>query len=153
MILDSIRGKGFPVRDWITSFPLLMVVLDPYTHESAWILQTATKLLQHFQPSDIRTAFLVTASDDECREFLGPLADEFLVFADPERAAVGHLGAESLPALAVVHPTLEMHVSNGWNPAGWDEIVAPLSKMLSWSHPLIPAPGDPVGFQGTPAKG
>ncbi len=153
MILDSIRGKGFPVRDWLTSFPLVMVVLDPFTNESAWILETAGKLLEHFQPSDVRTAFLLGADDDECRQFLGPWAERFLTFADPERKTITQLGLEQLPGLAIIQPTLEIQVADGWNPEGWHDLVSPLAKMLSWSLPLIPAPGDPAPFVGTPAQG
>ncbi len=152
MILDSIRGKGFPVRDWLTSFPLLMVALDPFTNESAWILDRAATLLRHFQPADVRTAFLVAGSDDECRQFLGPLAEEFLTFSDPKGQAIADLGIAYLPALAVVRPNLELQTADGWNPTGWHSIVEPLADILSWSLPLIPAPNDPAPFRGTPAK-
>ncbi|MEL7155921.1 MAG: hypothetical protein AAFN30_04900, partial [Actinomycetota bacterium] len=37
LVLDSLRGEGYALRDWLTSYPLLLVALDPYTHESAWI--------------------------------------------------------------------------------------------------------------------
>lgn len=153
MILDSIRGKGFPVRDWLTSFPLIMIALDPFTNESAWVLETAGKLLAHFQPSDVRTAFLVAGDDDECRQFLGPWAEEFLTFADPERKSIDQLGLQTLPALAVVQPNLEVQTAAGWQPTEWNEILSPLAKMLSWSMPLVPAPGDPSAFTGTPAAG
>lgn len=152
MILDSIRGKGFPVRDWLTSYPLIMVVLDPFTNESAWILETAGKLLAHFQPSDVRTAFLVAGSDDDCREFLGPWAEEFLTFSDPDRKTINQLGLETLPALAVIRPDLEVQAVSGWQPDSWNEVVSPLAKMLTWSMPLLPAPGDPQPFSGTPVN-
>lgn len=152
MILDSIRGKGFPVRDWLTSYPLILVALDPFTNESAWILETAGKLLEHFQPSDVRTAFLVAGDDDECREFLGPWAENFLTFADPDRKAIGELGLQNLPGLAIIRPNMEMFVADGWDPAAWNALVTPLAEILSWSKPLIPAPGDPAPFVGTPAQ-
>ncbi|MGI9610236.1 MAG: hypothetical protein ACR2NL_08060, partial [Acidimicrobiia bacterium] len=58
MVLDSIHGKPYAVRDWLTSYPLLLVSLDPYTHESAWILETAGRFLDHFTPANVRTAWL-----------------------------------------------------------------------------------------------
>ncbi len=97
LILDSIQGKGYPVRDWLTSYPLLMVALDPYTHESAWILETASQFLHHYTPADIRVAWLVAADDAGCRAFLGPWADKYLTFADPDRTAILGLGLQTLP--------------------------------------------------------
>lgn len=152
IILDSIRGKGFPVRDWLTSYPLLVVVLDPFTNESSWILETAGRLLGHFQPSDVRTAFLVAGDDEECQRFLGPWSETFLTFADPDHQAISKLGLERVPALAVVRPDMELQVADGWDPEAWHAIVSPLAKMLSWSMPLIPAPGNPAPFLGTPLR-
>ena len=42
--------------------------------------------------------WVVAGTDDDARAFLGPLAAEFLTFADPERAYVKALGLERLPA-------------------------------------------------------
>ena len=153
LVLDSIRGDGYPLRDWLTSYPLLMVAIDPYTHESAWILETAGRFLRHYRPADIRTCFLATTDDDGCRQFLGPWAEEFLTFADPDRTAVKGLGLDRLPALVHVRSDGLLQTANGWDPTAWRQIASELAKILSWSRPTIPAPGDPVPYQGTPAGG
>jgi hypothetical protein len=153
LVLDSIQGKGYPVRDWLTSYPLLMVVLDPYTHESAWLLETAGRLLRHYTPADIRVAWLVAADDDGCRQFLGPWAEEFLTFADPDRTAINGLGLNRLPALVHIRNDAAVQHADGWDPDAWRAIAEVLSVHLSWSRPMIPRPGDPVPYGGTPAAG
>lgn len=153
LVLDSIQGEGYPVRDWLASFPLALVAIDPYTHESAWILETAGRFLRHYTQADVRVGWLVTASDDDCRRFLGPWADEFITFADPDRSAVVALGVERLPALVHVEHDLSVRVANGWDPEAWGEIAAYLSRVLSWTKPNIPRPGDPVPYEGTSVKG
>ena len=153
LVLDSLRGDGYPLRDWLTSYPLLLVGLDPYTHESAWILETAGRFLEHYSPSDIRVGWLATTDEDGCRQFLGPWADRFLTFPDPDREAVVALGLERLPGLVHVRADGHLTVCNGWDPDGWREIAGDLSKILSWTRPLIPQPGDPLAYSGTPVKG
>jgi hypothetical protein len=153
LVLDSIQGEGYPVRDWLASFPLLLVAIDPYTHESAWILETAGRFLRHYTQADVRCGWLVTADDDDCRRFLGPWADEFLTFADPERTAVLALGVERLPALVQVEHDRSVRVADGWNPDAWRSLAEYLARVLSWSRPTVPRPGDPLPFEGTPAKG
>lgn len=151
MILDSIRGEGYPVRDWLTNYPLLIVALDPYTHESAWILETAGALLDHYAPSDIRCAWLCATDDEGCKQFLGPWAEQFLTFADPDKTAISALEIERLPSLVAIRPDLAVQRADGWDPAAWRPIMADLSEMLAWSRPMIPRPGDPVPYKGTPA--
>jgi len=153
LVLDSLRGDGYPLRDWLTSYPLLLVGLDPYTHESAWILETAGRLLEHYSPSDVRVGWLATTDEDGCREFLGPWAERFLTFPDPDREAAVALGLERLPALVHVRSDGHVTVSNGWDPDGWRGIAGDLSKILSWTRPLLPRPGDPLPYAGSPVKG
>lgn len=150
--LDSVQGRGYPLRDWLTSYPLLLVGIDPYTHESGWLLETGAQFLRHYLPSDIRVGWLVAADDDGCREYLGPFAEEFLTFADPDRRmirALGDLGLERLPALINIRPDLTVRIANGWDPMYWRGIADQLSEELHWSRPQIPAPGDPLPFPGT----
>ncbi len=153
LVLDSLRGDGYPLRDWLTSYPLLLVALDPYTHESAWILETAGRFLDHFSPSDIRVGWLATADDNGCRQFLGPWAERFLTFPDPEREAVVALGFERLPGLAHIRSDGFLEVANGWDPEGWRQIAGQLARILGWSRPILPRPGDPTPYLGTPVKG
>ncbi len=153
LVLTSLRGEGYPLRDWLTSYPLLLVALDPYTHESAWLLETAGRLLHLYSPADVRTGWLVAADAEGCRQFLGPWADQFLTFADPDREAAVGLGFERLPGLCFVRSDGFLQVVNGWDPEGWRTVTSQVSKILSWSRPMIPRPGDPTPYLGTPVKG
>ncbi|MFV0258606.1 MAG: hypothetical protein ACK5PP_09195 [Acidimicrobiales bacterium] len=153
LVLDSLRGDGYPLQDWLTSYPLLLVALDPYTIESSWIIETGARLLHHFSPSDVRVGWIATADDDGCRQFLGPWAERFLTFPDPDRKLVEAFGAERLPSLVFVRSDGWVDVANGWDPDQWKQITGWLAKMLRWSMPIIPGPGDPTPYVGTPAKG
>lgn len=135
-------------------FDLCFVALDPFTNESAWILETAGRILSVFDQADVRVAFLCTGTPEECRMFLGPWARDVLTFADPDRSVVKGFGLERLPAL--VHLGIDgtlVGVSEGWHPAEWKAITDNLAKRMAWSAPTFPLPGDPAPFQGTPALG
>jgi hypothetical protein len=152
LLLDPVGGEPRTVAEWLTNFHLCVVVLDPFTNESAWILETAGRLLSTYAAADVRVGWLVTATEDEARQFLGPWADRLLTFADPDRAAVKALGLTELPA--IVHLNMSgaaEAAAEGWNPAAWRDVLDNLSRILSWSRPVLPAPGDPAAFAGTPA--
>ena len=93
---SSRRSTGEPrtVAAWVTLFNLAVVVLDPYTYESAWLLDEAGRILTDYTAADVRVGWVVTASPDETKQFLGPWADELLTFADPDRAFVKGLGLD-----------------------------------------------------------
>jgi hypothetical protein len=152
LTLTPLEGQARTIQEWTTTFHLVAVALDPYTYESAWILDRGGKILRIFAEADCRVSFLVTCSADEAREFLGPWAKEFLTFVDPDRSVVRSLGLERLPAL--VHVNMDHQVegkAEGWQPDDWREVTDHLAKVMSWSRPTIPEPGDPVPYEGTPA--
>jgi hypothetical protein len=154
LLLDPLQGEPRTVAEWLTNFHLCLVVLDPFTNESAWILETAGRILSVYAAADVRVGWLVTATDDEARQFLGPWATEFLTFTDPDRTVVKALGLQELPA--VVHLNMSVATeaaAEGWNPAAWREVLENLSRILSWSRPVLPVPGDPAAYAGTPAVG
>lgn len=153
LILDSLRGEGYPLRDWLTSYPMLLVALDPYTHESAWILETGARLLAHYSPADVRVGWLVATDDEGSRQFLGPWADRFLTFPDPDRTAIEAFGLQRLPGLVHVRADGHTETVSGWDPNQWRAVAETVTKNLSWSRPMIPAPGDPTPYEGTPALG
>ncbi len=138
----------------MTTFHLASIVLDPYTNESSWVLKTAVRILEEFRGSHARVNFVVTADDDDARAFMGPLADEFLVYCDPDRAVVRAMGLETLPAFAFVRVDGEVvATAEGWDPAGWVEVAEAIASTTSWNVPMIPAVGDPRPFAGSPATG
>ncbi len=152
--LAPINGEAGTIADWLTTFQLAGVVLDPFTNESAWIIETAGRILMHFREADCRVAFIVTGTADEARQFLGPWADKVLTFADPDRAAVTAFGLNELPAFLQVRGDLHVPAAaEGWDPEQWRAVAASLAKNMSWSAPLIPALGDPSPYAGSPAAG
>jgi hypothetical protein len=152
--LAPINGEAGTIADWLTTFQLAAVVLDPFTNQSAWIIDTAGRILLHFREADCRVAFVVAGTADEARQFLGPWADKVLTFADPERAFVRGLGLNELPAFVQVRHDLHVPAAaEGWDPDEWRAVADSLAKNMSWSAPLIPAYGDPSPYAGSAATG
>ncbi len=152
--LAPLDGEARGLSEWLTTFHLASVVLDPYTNESSWILKTAVRILEEFRGSDARVNFIVTADQDDAHAFLGPLTERFLVFCDPDRSVVRAMGLEQLPAFVFTRVDREVVVAaEGWNSAEWHTVAEAIAETTRWNVPTIPAPGDPVGFAGTPATG
>ncbi len=152
--LQPIGGEPLTLADQTRLFHLVAVVLDPYTEESAWILRTATHILDELRGADCRAAWIITCVEDDARAFLGPLAERFLTFCDPGREVVEALGVEQIPAL--VHVATNQRIdglANGWDPATWRPITDDLARILAWNRPAYPRPSDPLAFPGTPAAG
>lgn len=152
--LQPLDGEARGLEQWLTTFHLASVVLDPYTNESSWILKTAVRILEGLRGSHARVNLIVTADADDTRRFLGPVAEQFLVFCDPDRAVVRALGLQQLPAFAFIRVDSEaVAVAEGWNPAEWREVADAVTATTRWRSPMIPAPGDPGAFAGSPAAG
>lgn len=152
--LDPLGAEARPLAEWLTTFHLASVVLDPFTNESSWVLPTAARIMRGFAGAAVRVNFIVTANDDDAQAFLGPLAKEFLVFTDPDRSIVRGLGLSSLPAFVFLQSdgSVAAH-AEGWDPMVWRKVAKSIAEITSWSVPAIPAPGDPASFHGTPALG
>ncbi len=150
--LQTMKGGTIALGEMVTMFHLALVVVDPYTHQSAWILPTAQRILQTFKAADVRVGFVVTGSTDDARDFLGPIVDEFFVLADPERKLVKSLGLETLPAWVHIDHLLQVEASaQGWHPDEWRTAAEHLAERMDWTRPTIPDVGDPVPFSGSPA--
>lgn len=152
--LTPLVGEPCSLDAWLTTFHLAVVVLDPYTYESAWLLETAGRILENFRGADCRIGFVVTADADDTREFMGPWAERFLTFCDPDRELVKAIGLNELPAF--VHIGQDRSVvstAEGWDPPEWREATARLAKAMSWNRPHIPMPGDPAPYAGSAALG
>jgi hypothetical protein len=154
LTLAPLGSEPRELDEWLTTFHLASVVLDPYTNESSWVLKSAVRILEGLRGSDARVNFVVTADADDARRFLGPLSEEFQVFCDPDRAIVKAMGLERLPAFVFVRVDGELVAkAEGWNPAAWRGVAELVAEATSWSVPLIPAAGDPGPFAGSPATG
>lgn len=152
--LDPLNGSSRPLSDWLTTFPLACVVLNPYTHESAWILETSKRILENFREAGCRTCWLVTCSHEDARRFLGPYTDLILTFVDPEASVVAGLGVEHTPAFLLVRQDGTVTAkAEGWNPDGWRTVANAIADLTHWNRPTIPTPNDPAPYPGTPTKG
>jgi hypothetical protein len=152
LALNPLGGETRPLGEWLTTFHLATVALDPYTNESAWILTTAVRVLEGLRGSDARVNLLVTAAEEDVRAFLGPLVKQFLVFVDDDRAAVKALGLEALPAFVFVRVDGTVPAAaEGWNPSDWRSVAETIAATTAWEAPDIPLVGDPGPFHGTPA--
>ncbi len=152
LVLHPLGGEDRTLGEQLTLFHLVTVVLDPYTHESSWLLETAGRILTNFKGADCRTAFTLTCDEAGARQFLGPWVDEVMVFCDPDRTFVKELGLKELPAFVhIAHDASVMGQAEGWDPETWRPIAENLAELMSWSRPVIPKTGDPVPYAGTPA--
>ena len=150
LTLTPVQGEGRTLEQWLTTFHLVSVVVDPYTNESAWILDTAARVMRDFTDAAVQGELGGGGYRRDAREFLGPLADEFLTFADPERAYVKALGLERLPAFVFLRVDgVVAGAAEGWNPMEWREVAEAVAATTAWTRALIPAPGDPQAYAGT----
>jgi hypothetical protein len=150
----TVSGERRTLGQWLTTFHLASVVVDPYTNESSWILETAARILRNFSESAVRVNWIVTADADDARAFLGPLADEFLTYVDPDRAIVRSLGLAALPAFVFLRIDGTVPAAaEGWDPAAWRHVADTISSTTAWSRAPIPLVTDPVAFAGSPALG
>ena len=151
LVLTTISGRTRTVREWLTTFHLLFVAVDPNGLRSKWIVPTAARVLSEYEQADCRVAWLVTGDAGDARRLLGRWATDIMTFVDPELAAVKAFGIATLPA--IVHLNMDLTVVNaveGWDPPAWRALATELSRHMSWSRPHIPAPGDPGPFAGAP---
>ena len=149
--LTPLDGDPRSLGDYMTTFPLVPVVLDPYTNESAWILDTAHRVLTHFKGAGCRPCWIVTCGVDDAKTYLGPYAEEFLSFADPGRSAATALGVDEAPALLLVRQDGEtIAKAQGWDSGEWREVTEAIAALTHWSRPPMPADGDPGTYSGTP---
>jgi hypothetical protein len=152
--LTPLTGEPRTLEAWVTLFNLAVVVVDPYTYESAWLLDEAGRILSSYAAADVRVGWIVTASPDEAKQFMGPWADDLLTFADPDRAFVKGVGLEMLPAFVHLNMAGQAEaIAQGWNPMKWRGVAENLSRVLSWTVPIIPGPRAPAPYPGSPALG
>ena len=154
LLLAPINGKPRPVSAYVTIFHLVFVALDPFSERSAWLVETSGRILTNYEQADCRVALAVTCPEIQARQFLGPYAQQFLTFADPDRDVVKGLGIERLPALVHIRQDLSVAgAAEGWHPDEWRAVADRLSEAMGWSRPVIPAPRDPAPYEGTRALG
>jgi hypothetical protein len=154
LVLSPLGSQPRPLEEWLTTFHLATVVIDPYTNESSWILRTAARILEGLRGSDARVNFLVTANERDTKRFMGPLTERFLVFTDPDRVAVKALGLSEIPAFVFIRVDGTVPAAaEGWNALEWRAVAEAIAEATAWRPPDIPMAGDPGPFRGSPALG
>lgn len=152
--LQPIGAEARPVEEWTITFQLLAVVLDPYTYESAWVLETAGRILEHFQGASVRNAFVLTCGEDDAKAFLGPWAKRVLTFVDPEREFVKACGLDRLPALVHLRQDLVIEAAaEGWEPMAWRAIGHEVAREAQLDQAHHPLPQGPRPLRGQPRPG
>jgi hypothetical protein len=154
LLLTTVTGDSRTLAEWVDNFHLGLVFVDPYTYESAWLLEEAARILATLSAADVRVGWVVTADAPDSRAFLGPYADSLFTLIDPDRELVKALDLEQLPAF--VHINMGMQVgafAEGWQPAAWKAALTELATVLAWTVPVLPGPGAPSPFLGSPALG
>ena len=151
LALVPITGHSRTVREWLTTFHLLFVAVDPASVRSRWIVPTAARVLFEYEQADCRVAWLVAGDAADARKLLGRWGSDIMTFVDPELTAIKGFGLQALPAIVHVSQTLEVvNAIEGWDPPAWRDLTKELSRRMSWSRPHIPTPDDPGAFEGTP---
>lgn len=151
LTLAPLTGHQRTVREWLTTFDLLLVAVDPANVRSKWIVNTAARVLFEYEQADCRPAWLVAGNAAEARKLLGHWATDVNTFLDPELTAINGFGITSLPA--IVHVGMNLSIVNaveGWDPLAWRAVTKELSRRMSWSRPHIPTVDDPGPFEGAP---
>ena len=64
IVLTPLQGDPRPLEQWLTTFNMASVMLDPYTNESSWILPTAVRLLDASANDRDDTALILLAETD-----------------------------------------------------------------------------------------
>ena len=151
LALVPITGHSRTVREWLTTFHLLLVAVDPANVRSRWIVPTAARVLFEYEQADCRVAWLVAGDAADARKLLGRWATDIMTFVAPELTAIKGFGISTLPA--IVHVGMDLDIVNaveGWDPPAWRALTMELSRRMSWSRPHIPTSADPGPFEGAP---
>jgi hypothetical protein len=62
LTLTTLGGQSHTLLEWLTTFHLVAVLLDPFTSESAWLLPSVGRILRTYDEADCRVAILVTCT-------------------------------------------------------------------------------------------
>jgi hypothetical protein len=153
LVLRALNGPSLSVREWLTTFPLLFVAVDPNNRRSEWVLPTATRILTDYDQANCRVAWLVAGDEFDATRFLGRRAKDILTFIDPDLEVVSAFDLATLPAIVHLGMTGEVvNAVEGWDPLAWRALTVELSRSVGWTRPVVPAPRDPGAFAGAPIR-
>lgn len=144
--LTTLSGKTRTLYDWNTIFHLCLVFLPARADVSSWIT-IGQKIFRTFGDADCHCAFVIAGDAETARRVLGRVANQHLVFCDPESAFIKSLGLTRLPAFVHIrqNATLEA-AAEGWDPQAWQQVADGLGRAMAWSVPDIPDSPAPAAF-------
>ena len=151
LILTPLRGTPKTLRQHLTTFHLLLAVIDPYSSQSRALIPTAERILHTFSEADCRVAFMMASGATEAKRALGKISDERLIFLDQDHTFANGVKLERMPAL--IHLAMDgsiAGIAEGWNPDEWQAVTDGLAAVTRWRGPVLPGPYDPAAFTGSP---
>ena len=153
VMLRNRHGRERTLDDLTTLFDLCLVVLDarrPSSYQP--LLAVLERIDGVLSGADCTVGVLLVGADEtDVDAALGPLARQVAVFVDPDGRTAEALGLGGTPALVWVTTAPEIGgVAEGWDPQAWRAVLDRLARMLAWTRPLLPQPGDPGPFPASP---
>ena len=152
--LITLDGETHTVEEWLTTFHLASVVLDPYTNESSWMLKTRCtdprRAPRHRRAGQLRAspARPTTPRRSSDRSPTSSWCSAIRTGRSSRASAW-----RTLPAFVFVRIDGTVPAAaEGWNPAEWRHgRRGDRRRPRPGSRPTIPVAGDPGPFHGTPA--
>jgi hypothetical protein len=148
LTITSYKGVTRTLDDWATVFNLAIVVL-PDRPEGSRFIPIIDRIFATFGDSDVRTIVCVPTTAAITKRIIGDAADRWLVWCDAERAFVGSLGLERLPAFVHLRQdTTLVSAAQGWSPTDWQRVADEIAKHEHWTTPIVAGRGDPPPSPG-----
>jgi hypothetical protein len=146
--ITSYKGVTRTLDDWATVFNLAIVVL-PDRPEGSRFIPIIDRIFATFGDSDVRTIVCVPTTAAITKRIIGDAVDRWLVWCDTERAFVGGLGLERLPAFVHLRQdTTLVNAAQGWSPTEWQRVADEIAKHEHWTTPIVAGRGDPPPSPG-----
>jgi hypothetical protein len=151
LVITSLTGVTRTLDDWATVFNLAMIVLPDRPEGNAFV-PVIERIFATFGDSDARTVVCVPSTAAIARRMLGDrVAEQWLVFLDPDKALVSSLGLERLPAFVYLRQdTSLVAAAQGWSPTEWQKVADDVAKHQNWTSPVVTGKGDPPPGPGWP---
>ncbi|MFM8304477.1 MAG: hypothetical protein ACKOA9_09300 [Actinomycetota bacterium] len=151
LALTTLAGTTRTLDDWTTMFHLVLVVLPDRVEGAQWV-PVGERIFATFGDSDARVAFVVPGPAPMAHRLLERGSGKYSVFLDPDRALIGSLGLERLPALVHLRQDATLaNVAEGWDLAAWQRSTRAIAKALAWTSPEIAHRTNPPATAGWPA--
>jgi hypothetical protein len=148
LALANIKGTTRSLDDWATVFNLAIVLLPPRPESSAFN-PVIERIFATLGDADVRATIWIAGPPSMARKILGPLADQYLVWCDPDHALAKGLGLERLPAFVHLRQdTTLVAAAQGWSTSEWQRIADGIASHVHWSSPVLAGRGNPPATPG-----